>query len=168
VSAEVEHEHARAEAAKKSARPATRRDALGRYVRGASGNPTGRNAGRPAIPVDVREMAKLHSAEALEFILATMRNAAVPYRIRVLCAELIIERGHGKALAPVAPSTAVNILNVAGLAGLSPAELHAFQREARLPPEEERRLVEYIRGGGIPRTGEVIEAQSVAPSEARS
>src|SRR5918993_3158179 len=60
---------------------------------GESGNPRG----RPKRDAEVAEMARVHTAEALETLAEVMRDAKAPASARVMAANAILDRGHGKA-----------------------------------------------------------------------
>ncbi len=60
---------------------------------GQSGNPRG----RPKRDAEVAEMARVHTAEALDTLAAVMRNTKAPASARVMAANAILDRGHGKA-----------------------------------------------------------------------
>lgn len=70
------------------------RDARGRFVSGA---PSPNPSGRPETSKEMVEAARAVSPEALQFLLTTMRNTKAPRRDRIRCAEIIIERAHGKS-----------------------------------------------------------------------
>ena len=71
----------------------TRRLASTAYKKGQSGNPRG----RPKRDAEVSELARVHTAEALETLASVMRNTKAPASARVSAASAILDRGHGKA-----------------------------------------------------------------------
>ena len=80
------------------------RDDKGRFLKGVSGNPGGR-------PVEEREMkalARSHTVEAIEKIVALMR-AAADERVQFLAAQELLDRGHGRAAPAVTSGPLVNI-----------------------------------------------------------
>lgn len=86
------------------ARAGAARDDKGRFLKGVSGNPGGR-------PVEEREMkalARSHTVEAIEKLVALMRSAA-DQRVQFLAAEALLDRGHGRAAPAVASGPLVNI-----------------------------------------------------------
>jgi len=69
----------------------------GRFVKGKSGNPSG----RPATPDEVKEMLKVALAPAIQLLFETMDDPGAKPELRVKCAELIIDRNLGKAVQPL-------------------------------------------------------------------
>lgn len=68
------------------------RDEQGRFVKGLSGNPTGR---RPIAP-DIVELAQQYSVEAINTAAQVMRHSKDP-RVKLAAAELLLNRAHGRA-----------------------------------------------------------------------
>ena len=62
------------------------------FQKGKSGNP----GGRPKTSHGVVEIAQKHTVEAIETLLAVMRNTNASDNSRVAAANSIIDRGHGK------------------------------------------------------------------------
>ena len=69
----------------------------GRWAAGQSGNP----GGRPGAVAEVRELARAHTAEAIECLLKEMRNGDTSHA-RIAAANAILDRGYGKATQPMA------------------------------------------------------------------
>ena len=65
------------------------------FSKGESGNP----GGRPKDSGPLREMAREHTAEALDVLVQAMRDDDP--RIRVVAATAILDRGHGKPTTPI-------------------------------------------------------------------
>jgi hypothetical protein len=61
------------------------------FQKGQSGNP----GGRPKEIAELREMARAHSAEAIETLVTTMRDAKDP-RVQVAAAVALLDRGWGR------------------------------------------------------------------------
>jgi len=74
-----------------------RRDESGRFIKGVSGNPSG----RPATPDDVKEMLKASTAPAVQLLVSTMIDDGTKPELRVKCAEILIDRVMGKAVQPL-------------------------------------------------------------------
>jgi hypothetical protein len=76
----------------KAGGPRAIRDEQGRFIKGLSGNPTGR---RPVAP-DVVELAQQYSPECILTAVRIMRSAKDP-RVKLAAAELLLNRAHGRA-----------------------------------------------------------------------
>jgi hypothetical protein len=76
---------------------------MARFQKGQSGNP----GGRPKIVGEVQQLARQHSAEAIETLVAIMQNEKAPPAARVHAANSILDRGYGR------PPQAVINANVA-------------------------------------------------------
>jgi hypothetical protein len=71
----------------------TERDSAGKWVKGsASPNP----GGRPKELGDVRELAKAHSAAAIETLAEIMRDKDAPPAARTAAATALLDRGFGR------------------------------------------------------------------------
>lgn len=68
------------------------RDESGKFVKGVSGNPSG----RAKVPDNVRDMLKAASPEAAQKLIDTMRTCKDP-KVAVDCAKTILDRVYGKA-----------------------------------------------------------------------
>ena len=73
------------------------RDKAGRFAPGSTGNPKG----RPKIPKDVKEMLKAATADAAKLLIDTMKNQEADLKLRVDCAERVLDRVYGKASQPI-------------------------------------------------------------------
>lgn len=76
----------------------------GKFAKGQSGNPTG----RPKADVQLKELARTYTEEAVKTLVAVMRRAKTPMA-RALAAEKLLERGWGKATQHVEAN--VNVLD---------------------------------------------------------
>ena len=65
---------------------------MARFKPGQSGNP----GGRPKVLAQVRELAREKSVEAINTLVAIMRDEAQDARARVAAANAILDRGWGK------------------------------------------------------------------------
>jgi len=68
------------------------RNGRGQFAKGSSGNP----GGRPKQDTSLRDLARSHTAEAIETLLAIMRSKRAPASARVTAACAILDRGYGK------------------------------------------------------------------------
>jgi hypothetical protein len=73
------------------------RDKAGRFRKGESGNPNG----RPKIPSEVKEMFKAATTDAAKLLIETMNDSGADIKLRIDCAEKIIERVYGKPTQPI-------------------------------------------------------------------
>lgn len=113
------------------------RDAAGRFLPGASGNP----GGPPEIPKAVKALAREHTIEALGLLIGMARDMKVPPDIRRRCCNDLLDRAWGKTPMivkqegpqPASPGVSVNVVNVAGGERLSPAQARALIREGGRP-----------------------------------
>lgn len=63
-----------------------------RWKPGQSGNPSG----RPKVIGEIRDLARAHTVDALETLLAVMSSKEAPPAARVSAAAHILDRGYGK------------------------------------------------------------------------
>jgi hypothetical protein len=102
-----------------------------RFKPGQSGNP----GGRPKEVAHVRELARVHTAEAISTLAAIMRDAEEPAAARARAAEVLLNRAWGT------PETTAKIGGVEGdtikiqwVRDLSDDELGAIIANAADPP----------------------------------
>lgn len=72
------------------------------WRKGVSGNP----GGKPKTPPNVKALAIDYTVEAVETLATCMKDTAAPWSTRTRCAEILIERGHGRAPITVDPEAA--------------------------------------------------------------
>lgn len=85
------------------------------WVKGVSGNPSG----RPKIDPGVKEMARGYTKQAIETLGAIMGDPTAPHSARVRAADTLLDRAWGKAEATV------NVKQVENARDLSTAEILA-------------------------------------------
>lgn len=66
------------------------------FVKGQSGNPNG----RPKAPVDIAALARVHGPQCVAVVVDLL--ASTDERIRLAAATVLIERGFGKPVQPIA------------------------------------------------------------------
>ena len=101
---------------------------MARFQKGQSGNP----GGRPKVVGEVQELARQHSAQAIETLAGIMQDKKAPAAARALASNSILDRAYGK------PPQTLNA-NVASrpVRELSDAELMAIAAsEPEAPPTE--------------------------------
>jgi len=69
---------------------------IGGFKKGQSGNPSGRAKATPEM-LEVRELAKAYTREAVETLAAVMRSSKSGATARAIAANSLLDRGHGKA-----------------------------------------------------------------------
>lgn len=77
------------------------RDKNGRFVKGVSGNPSG----RPSMPTDVKQRLISLLPKAIDTIQSMIEDERVKPEVRIKAAEMIVERNLGKAVTPVLTET---------------------------------------------------------------
>lgn len=71
------------------------------FKKGESGNP----GGRPKVAAEVRELARQHTADAIQTLVSIMTNPKSAPAARVSAATVLLDRGYGK------PPQAVELSN---------------------------------------------------------
>lgn len=66
----------------------------GMFKQGQSGNPSG----RPKADKTICEMARMHTREAIDVLLAIVRNQKAPSASRVQACNAILDRGWGRPI----------------------------------------------------------------------
>lgn len=69
----------------------------GRFVKGQSGNPSG----RPKVPEEFRELVRKATIPALQTVISIANDTKAKTADRIRAAEIIIERAYGKATQPI-------------------------------------------------------------------
>lgn len=98
------------------------------WPKGVSGNP----GGRPREVGHVRELARQHTEEAIQALVAVMRDPDQPGRARVAAAEALLDRGWGRppqATEVSGPGGGPIIVAGTLLQGLTPEEIRQLAEE---------------------------------------
>ena len=65
----------------------------GQFKKGQSGNP----GGRPAFIAEIQQLARKHTEEAINTLAAIMQDTSLSPAARVSAANVLLDRGYGKA-----------------------------------------------------------------------
>lgn len=106
---------------------------------GQSGNPRG----RPAVPPEVRELARAHTVTAVNTLVAVMTDEKATAAARVSAANALLDRAHGR------PLTEVDVRS-GGLTGAPPVGVAAID-VSKLTAEQIYAYV--INGADLPAIG---------------
>ena len=87
------------------------RDNNGRFIKGKSGNPSG----RPVQPEEVKEMLKSATVPAIQLLVDTMNDDNTKPDLRVRCAEILLDRTLGKATQPIETNIPVSVFDWADI-----------------------------------------------------
>lgn len=128
-------------------RDSVRRDPLGRWMPGSSGNVLG----RPAVPWSVRALARQHTELAIGVLAAIAADRGASTGARILAARELLDRGHGRPSPTELPADLSQVDDdeldrlvaeeeQAALEDLPPALEHARDDLAHLSDEELERL----------------------------
>lgn len=73
----------------------TGRDAKGRF------GPGNKGGGRPVLPPELKAMCQGKAAEAIQVAVNLLNDSEQPGNVRLKAAEIILDRGYGKATQPL-------------------------------------------------------------------
>ena len=76
-----------------------KRDAKGRFVKGQSGNPSG----RPALPQEITNLARASAPDAIRMAIRFINDESTTPNVRLKAAEILLDRAYGK------PSQAIDL-----------------------------------------------------------
>ena len=107
---------------------------MSKFKPGQSGNP----GGRPKIISEIQELARKHTAEAIETLVAVMRDTSASPAARVSAASAVIDRAAGKPVQAIEASGSTR----------PASELSDDELAAIITGEQERREEEEDEGKG--------------------
>ena len=73
------------------------RDEKGRFIKGISGNPSG----KPPVAAEVKEMFRNATIPAVQLLIDTINDIEAKQETRIRCAEIVLDRMFGKAVQPL-------------------------------------------------------------------
>jgi hypothetical protein len=113
------------------------RDEQGRWRRGGASPNAG---GRPKVVGDLRELARVHTPEALAVLVEVMNDRDAPAAARVAAAGHVLDRGYGKPAQSMEGRVEVqhNISDAAA------DVLRALSERARARRAEEARVIDAV------------------------
>jgi hypothetical protein len=98
-----------------------------RWVKGQSGNPSGKAKGHPILRRTITEMARDAAPAAIETLITVMKSSKSTMTARAIAADRILDRAFGKAPQAIGLVAAPN----RPVEQLSDAELHAIIASAQ-------------------------------------
>lgn len=107
---------------------------MAKFAKGVSGNP----GGRPKALGDLRDIARQHTDEAIQVLIAVMGNAKAAPSARVGAATALLDRGWGRPTVTVTTNQAWNGEIDAGLVGTMGDILARISGEAKANSENKR------------------------------
>jgi hypothetical protein len=140
------------------------RDAAGKFVKGVSGNPSGRSM----IAHEVREYAGAHTVEALETILEIMRDRKRDPSVRLVAAKAVLDRAVGKPMQPIAGTLGGNLVNITMQSGavITSEDAAAVYRELCGDPSLDISQLKLAAPTPAQAAAQPIESDVLAPSNA--
>jgi len=137
------------------------------FVKGAPKPPrSGRKkGGTNKIGSDVRELAQLHTPAAIAVLADVMNDAQAPSAARVMAANALLDRGHGKApqaiTGPEAPPVNVN-LEIVRQRIMEKFERLAAAAHKRAEAEKAGQLIEHTPADAAPQPARSEESGTEA------
>ena len=106
---------------------------MARWKKGVSGNP----GGRPSGVGEIRDIARLHTDEAIQTLVTVMNDSKAPPSARVGAATAVLDRGWGRPLQSISASIDANRVTVSESLELSCLDLMKQIREPENTRETE-------------------------------
>ena len=107
------------------------------WAKGQSGNPSG----RPKVVGELRDLARVHTTDALETLVSICNDSEAPAASRVAAAALLLDRGYGRPAQSI--DTKIEVVDMAKTHAEVLMELSRRAKEAKALEAAKPIVVKY-------------------------